>query len=248
MKKYVVSLLLCLAGLLPARGVAASDAQSSQQVHLKFKIALENMNKATCSWYDDAESGELKDSYGFFELWMVMITGLKERQCITILSDDVEWLSNSAMQYTFEAFIDHTKLDSKIVDLFCDIFIKNKYNNEMLCKSLEQEFNAQPRHRSAESKAWGNQAMQELVRRIIAQKDDLSPLDSYYAAGVINGYLNVGQEQTDITIGAYLFDDFGCTVKINEFVCDFAHPVTTQKVEAKVGVTHLFGGNESNQL
>lgn len=236
MKKYIISLMLLVGGILPIASNGA-NVHTIEGMHLKFNVTIEN-TATPCN----SEGGKK----AVFEPFSMVISNLIEQKRIQIMSDDLECLPNGDERYSFEAFIEIKKADSKLYMLLCDMLAKNPTNKMMLYKAIQEEFDTNARTRSAEVKAWGNQIIKALLSQV-AQENTLSPYDQLYASLILNDYLDVEQEKTDIKIGAYLLDNLGCTLKINELDCKIGRFSPFKKPEPKVGATHLFENNKSKE-
>lgn len=228
MKKYIVCFVLLLSALIEVPITCTSVDTTSEKVHVKFDITIMNTAKLL-------ESG-VEEVVGLY--FCRPIQQLIEDNEITILGDDVYWLPNGDVQYKFDAIIYFKRSHSLVKSCLLDIIIKNKTNNSILRKAIYEEVTYNPKQRSGAIKKWGNEIIRSLSDKLSNQQ--LNDTDLLYTLGMMYDLTN--PEKTDIKIGSYLFDEFGCEIKLNEFVCEVGNfdPAQMKKSEGKPGATHLF--------
>lgn len=210
--------------------VAASYVEN---VRLKFDVTIENPARLIDVPYSKFQS---------LDLFKLYIDELQSDDRIKILTDDVQCLPNGDLRYSFDAVIKIKRYHSQVIAYLLDKVIKNDINNKILCSALRQEFDATSRNRSVWAQQWGTQIVRSL----------LSDLDMEEAANWDSDYRNllaikhdlINPEKPDVKAGAYLYNEFGATVKINEFLCEAGDFTTLKKTEPQTGATHLFDDSQ----
>ena len=203
MKKYILGLMVSLV-TVSVPSINASIPHCTP-VRLTGDFTIENAQKliemAEQKGYDSVnpclEQIEAAKAKGYLNSYTIKTNSLKK-------------VDNTTVHYVFDLVVHVNPSSCKEAKLLLEIFIKNKSNHKMMHKALHQEFDNVGTKRSADVKKWISDMKAALTKGgwnfSVWQLDLNNPIHNTLFYGT--------------KLGAYIHDNYGCTVKINDFKCE----------------------------